>query len=196
MCTQVSRPRHFAAMLVSGIAAALAAGCAQAPREPTCIADQGDTSPDALTCRSAYASYKAYMNRSAVEKLAAGDEDTWMTAAEVVGGSIAGVGLLTVLVTAIRREEAPSAKRPPPQPVPELPSLVGTRIRYAGTVCVIVDDSQPSVAVARACGGRAAVTAADGNGAQGVLFIGFDAAGNVREAATESSEWAPAVVVH
>lgn len=196
MCTKVSRPSQVAAVLVAGIAAALAAGCAQTSREPTCIALQADTSPDALACRSAYASYYASKNRNVVEKLAAGDEETWMTTAEVVGGSIAAVGLLTVLVTAMRREETPSAKMPPPQPVPELPSLAGTRIRYAGTVCVIVDDSQPSVAVARTSGGRAAVTAADGNGSQGVLFLGFDAAGNVREAATESSEWAPAVVVH
>ena len=183
-----------------GFVALFSAGCASAPEEPSCYAIQDDASWSAMQCREAHADYQKYKNSSVKEKLNGGYREAWIPVGILVGVAAVFSAMVAGSQTKNKVMSQPGSQNPgappqgPPRP-PPLPSMVGTRIRYQGVVCTVIDDSQPSLAVARTGGGRGAVTAADGNGAQGVLFLGFDQAGNVFQAATDASDWAPAVVV-
>ncbi|MEN4460937.1 hypothetical protein ABFV47_32740 [Mycolicibacterium fortuitum] len=99
---------------------------------------------------------------------------TWL----VLGGAAAIVVGLRRIWLDVQREEPEDAA---------LTSLVARRVRFAGTDFMILDDSSPSLASARR-GGRATVTASS-SGKIGTLFVGFDANGNLVEAATESTTW-------
>lgn len=67
--------------------------------------------------------------------------------------------------------------------------LVGSRIVCGAGEFVILDDSAVT-----GSGRRATVVAADARGQVGLLFLGFDAAGAVTEAATGDGAWSRATV--
>lgn len=196
--TRLKRRRRLAAAAL-GFVVVSSAGCAAAPREPDCYAIEGDLSSSAMQCRAAHSAYEKYKASSVKDKLNGGYREAWIPVG-ILAGVAAAIAAFAASSRSGKDQAEPGAPTPgsppsPPPAPPQLPSLVGTRVRYRGVVCTIVDDSQPSVPNARINGGRCAVNAADGNGAQGVLFLGFDPAGNVLEAATDVSDWAPAVVV-
>ncbi|MFN6547948.1 hypothetical protein [Mycolicibacterium nivoides] len=99
---------------------------------------------------------------------------TWL----VFGGAAAIVVGLRKIWSDVQREEREGVAPA---------SLVAKRVRFAGADFMILDDSSPSLVSART-GGRATVTASS-SGKIGTLFVGFDADGNLVEAATEATPW-------
>ncbi|MCB9441185.1 MAG: hypothetical protein H6523_13165 [Mycolicibacterium sp.] len=85
--------------------------------------------------------------------------------------------------------------QPQPQPEPQptavdRPQLVGSEIQYEARRFTVLDDSNID-----GSGRRASLVATDEDGAVGLLFIGFGPDGNVSEARTQHSGWAPAWVI-
>lgn len=131
--------------------------------------------------------------------------------------AIAGVGIVAMLVgesahvaplmlvggvaTAIGAAMAMSAGwfvgLTPQGSAPAAPSagLVGSRIRFGGSVFTVLDDATPSAAAALRGGGRCSVMAVDGGGRTGVLFLELDPHGAVVAAATAELDWAAAGAV-
>ncbi|ULP45909.1 hypothetical protein [Mycolicibacter virginiensis] len=85
----------------------------------------------------------------------------------------------------------------PLRSAPAAPSagLVGSRIRFGGSVFTVLDDATPSAAAALRGGGRCSVMAVDGGGRTGVLFLELDPHGAVVAAATAELDWAAAGAV-
>nr|WP_172692666.1 hypothetical protein [Mycolicibacterium sp. CBMA 213] len=190
------------AMLVLA-GALLLSGCRAAPERPTCNptprTNNSLNTAVAQGCRAELEAYNEYDSLSFGDKLFEGYSSAWY---RLGGGALIGV-LAIAGIRAIAKPRPTPAPPPPqqtPEPQPQAPSppvahsLIGAIVRFNGVDYTIIDDSFPSVVTART-GGRATVTAADPRGDIGLLFLGFDDAGAVTEAATQSISWGPATLM-
>lgn len=191
--------RAASAAAALGFVALLSTGCTTAPPVPSCVAFSDETSPASAICRLEHDRYQDYLD-SRMARLRAGDRDTWISTLRMAIPPAVAISA-GVIALALRSRVRPTAPpetptpQPPPPPPPPLPSFVGTRIRYRGALCTVVEAGLPSLADARLRGGRTSVIALDAKGNRGVLFLRFDSAGTLFEAATDRNDWAPAVVV-